>query len=400
MTNKKITFISIIILYIIIFTINIWASENIHIGQIQIYPAISLREGYNSNIYLNSKNIGSSIHNISSGVYISWPYKHTLLDIDYDYSLLNYTNEDAEDWRGHRLNAKLNTKLGKSGYTFDVNGIYSLMDTTEPEYNHQTAAERRETKTNLSIETKIKDRISLGIKPTFLVQDYNDPNSIYSRKEIKFSTSLGIKFLPKTSGLLEYNNNKIDYDNNDGNGGNYRKNNIDQSIMSGISWDATAKLNGSLKAGYAWRNFDDTDQEKIATWTTDIDLTHKTSPYTTGYLSYQHYIDYNFDTISSLGDNWGKYSSDRVNFRLEHELTYKIKTSVNLLFNYNDYKDYSRIDRIFQCGINFIYVFREWISANLSYNYRERNTNNTNVDDINVYDYNSNTVFIGTTLAF
>ncbi|MBN2373330.1 outer membrane beta-barrel protein [bacterium] len=377
----------------------VFAVGNIHFGSVEIHPFFSVREGYSSNVSLDRRGeeVSSGYRVFTPGIRCDWKKTQYNFKLSYLYDIRNYDKEDIQDRNFYRLDTEYDFMFGKSGYDFDLDGKYTYRRTTEPATAEEESENRKEGNLNLGFKLNVRDRLGFGIYPKLANYRYDDFDLAQQRdRDVKgISAKASIKPFTRTGILFEYGYAKSEYINKQ------RAENDDSrahSLLTGLEWDATAKLEGAVKAGYQWKEYIGKDQGTGSpeTWKVAIDLTHRFTDFTSFRLDLERSIsDSTYKT--SDGQEARYYYSNGIQFGLNHSLTYKVSTSLKIKYDYSDYTNVPRNDQIWQFDLGLGYKFLDWISAQVSY---QNLTRECSVEDSDAYDYKSYQFNLGLNLVF
>jgi len=206
-----------------------------------------------------------------------------------------------------------------------------------------------------------------------------------------YGATLFYQFLPKTSALVEYRLVDSDYP--------YVAHDVRDSknhtVFGGLYWDPTAKLSGTLRGGYIWKRFENKDIAKESdaeTWTIAADLLWRATDVTQLKLTAERaYRDYILERIRY-------YHSTTGTLTLSQKILTKFTASASGSLTrdefpqkaYNPDKDryQRRDDTLWGLGAGLGYEIQKWLSAELNYTYRKRDSN------FNFYDFEDNLVIL------
>lgn len=157
--------------------------------------------------------------------------------------------------------------------------------------------------------------------------------------------------------------------------------NIDTRLLVGVTWDATAKTQGSFKVGHLRKNYSSSTRTDASgsTWEGNIrwsPLSYSTVDFTTGRTAADSsgVGDYLYTTGSSIAWNhqWASYISSRV----------------TLSSSRTEFVNGGRVDKTTGGGIGLFYSLGSRYRVGLEYSHTNRNSN------IDVNDYKRNTTFL------
>jgi polysaccharide biosynthesis protein VpsM len=203
-------------------------------------------------------------------------------------------------------------------------------------------------------------------------------NDFRNREDDGLFASLTYRLSPRISFMTEYRFFDITYD---------KAGALDSSehyILGGVSWDFTAKTKGTLKAGYAVKDFSN-------------------SPEIYEHFSVEGQLDYRFTPKTLIAANVYRKTSetnlsgmafsvtDGLDLRLQHLLNPKITTTAGFVFLHDQYKNLQLADTVtadtYQWSLAVQYAFRTWLKGNLGYAFTRKNSS------LRELEYDRNTLF-------
>jgi len=401
MIMKK-TFIAILgmaVLIIMGFGGSAMAVGNIKIGQIEVHPFITEKGMWDSNIDLNADNgtpgeerKSDYINTLTPGV--TFQLKKPLLDVSVGglVDIVRYKDYDKNDAENYTIN--LNAQygsIGRTGLYFKVNeqfvdtrDPYSQSGVGDPRYKEGIATKREANIAGVEVGYGLADRLALHLNYTNNYQKYDeDVDKDSNERNHIVGPTLYYKILPKTFALLEYkftDTNYFDYDTKGLSG--CGKDSENHNVDVGLFWDQTAKLNGSVKVGYYWKKWDNVQNnagntlEDLETWTVTTHLGWKPLTRTTIWL------DLTRGEIDSVDDTYYSYDQFVANFELIQKVGSKILVMAGLRYEIDDYNSSARATEkkfdLYQANAGINYQIMKWLSAGISYTYKEKNANRIN----------------------
>jgi len=207
-----------------------------------------------------------------------------------------------------------------------------------------------------------------------------------NRDDNSYSGYLFYKYSPKTNFFAQYEFVNVDYDTNTA------QDNEQHHYSLGIQWKPTVKTSLKAKVGVVDRNTDNNatgdNTEPLVEITALHQLTEKTG------IQLFASQKANESTVSTAS-----YSNDTtVSISVLEQFTEKIGASLRLSYTQNDFQvepgEPDRSDDIYSLSPSLRYMFKEWLMADLGYEYSERNSNQED------YDYTTNKVFIRMSAGF
>jgi hypothetical protein len=352
---------------------------NIHVGQLDIHPLLNVKEEYNDNIYdEDSGETGTAITTISPGIVFVLPFQRHLLQIDYQADIIRPSRHQ---------NYKTDNHFAHLSLALDFNRLNILIcdnwarDSVAPDSKEDIRNDYYEniflleTYYKLANRYKIKGFYSNEIRNFNMFHKSWQPNpelDNYIENEVGFD--LFYRFLPLTSVLVEYaytNRNNDDK-------GLPSTDSDSQRLWLGLTWEATAKITGTIKGGYVYRNYDG-DIDDFNGFGMKGDIKYKLTSYTTyGLEGFRRVVD------TSVTQEESAYGADYIStggtLSLDHKLTYKISANAHVSYVNDDYREKGicgkkrEDDRIgFGVGVN--YQVQDWLGCEASYSYVDNDSN-------------------------
>ena len=181
----------------------------------------------------------------------------------------------------------------------------------------------------------------------------------------------------KTDALIEFQYDKVDYDNDPANVSGIADtlDNDRIKLLTGVTWQATGKTEGQIKVGYVDKTFDDSDRDDFDGLSWDLSVSWSPKSYSTFTLSSGR----RQDESSGTGD-----FIDGQDFGLswDHEWNDRFNTELETNFSVEDYKGdpAGQEDDLFDAGLKANYQMRRWLEIGISYLYEERDSNQEDQD--------------------
>jgi hypothetical protein len=363
------------------------AIGNIHFGSLAFHPFFNATSGYSDNVYLapegdpNGREKSSAYISYSPGLSCDWNKTKYRIQLSYLYEFFRYDNREVDNKDLFDLDSRFDFRFGKSGNGINLDGGYRYRKTSDPFTSEQQADNRKETSAKFAVRFNLKDRFGLSFNSKLIQHRFMDyvPASKWNKDIVNLSSKASMKPFTKTDILLEYGLIISEYKNPN------KPSNADSKTHT------TVKLSGAIKAGFQWKNYNDSNGIGVSspdTWRVEVDLKHTFSEFTSFQLSFERNIE--DSDFRQSGQDAGFYYSNRIKLAVNHKLTYKIETLIDIFYNYSNYNNVSRKDEVWQFDLGLNYQFLDWIGASIKYNHRMRNTNINVFDAFNYRNYQSN----------
>jgi hypothetical protein len=375
------------ILAVLLLPAPVFAAGNMHYGQLEIHPSVSLTETYNDNIFpLQSDRKADWITTITPGIKLALPYRRHLFTAEYNAVIdlhSKYSSEDTTDQNGRVL------------ADFKIGSLFGLTVGDTYTKGHEPRA------TSASGQIEKFERNAPSISATYQLANRSKIQLDYTRARWNFqvndfrthdedltSAYFYYRFMPKTSAFVEYDWRNFSYD--------QKTNGLDSQAYIGwlgLTWEISERTRGTVKAGYHQKNFKDVSNRDYGTWGASVDVKHAFSDAASLYLIAMR------DVNESRVANTYYYVTTGAYAEYTHKLTEKISAVARVSYGVDDYSNViapdtqTRSDKTFLGGAGLKYQMRDWVGFSLDYNYRNRNSN------IPAYNLDLNTFSLTITFA-
>ena len=149
-------------------------------------------------------------------------------------------------------------------------------------------------------------------------------------------------------------------------------------VLAGVTWEATAKTTGYVKAGYIEKDFDDGTREDGDDFTWEIGITWEPRSYSIVNLSSSR----DFQETNGAGNFIQK--DNFITADWTHYWQERLSTTVNFSYTEDTFDPTTREDKLTNAGVKLNYELRRWLTVSGGYRYDERNSNS------NAFDYERN----------
>jgi hypothetical protein len=381
-------------------------TERIKAGPVEVHPFAGVTEFYNDNIYRNyggKKKEEDYITTLSPGLQLRLPVRQHSFQLDYRADVSLYAKNNETNYTNQTGGAAINLDF-PGGLLFHLSDYFS--DAVIPRYAKETPGisgaadpyhERPYNANNLNTQARYRFLDRWAAEVRYNNYDYRYKNSYddsgtWNRN--LFGGSLYYRFTPKIDAFVDYNYSYLDYKIGSIN------DNYNHSVYLGLSFDPTAKINGSLKLGWFQKHYEVEQpgrKNTFDTFSSLVDLTYM-SPHHILILRGMQLILEDLDTNAP-------YTIMDFSLGYRHFLIWNEKINLNATMGYGTKKfersttdiDGSlktRDDKIWYGGAGIGYAIQSWLSVGLNYFYTDSNSNFKN------YDYRQNTVMLNLRVAF
>jgi polysaccharide biosynthesis protein VpsM len=364
------------------------AEGNIHIGQMEIHPFLSLKEIFSDNIYSTSTDEKSdSILEISPGVRMQMPIRMHRFAAEYWAIDRRYSTYKGEDTTNQHAKGLLDLKFG-SRVSLIASGAYDKGH--EPRSSSASGfIEVFRTNTGYGSATyQLTGRSKVQVEYTQTAWNYST-SSFRDRDEGLTSGYFYYRFLPKTSVFVEYDHKAIDY--TDPTSG---LDSTENSTLVGIQWEITAKSRGTIKAGWMSKDYKDPAGKDFSgpRWSLNID--HKFSEDSSVVLSGQRQVNEANAVGVAYYTTTGLYGEFSFRFLSKTAFLLRGSYSNDVYSNAVPPATVAREDTYSLAGVGLKYFMKDWIDLGADYNKRNRDSN------IDVNDYKENQYVLYVKMSF
>ena len=357
-------------------------------GPLQVIPQVGVQVGYDDNIYATETAEKSSTKVIFNPS-VQLKAEQGLNEYSVYYEITNGTYQDssADNYTDHELS-------GRAYFDFNIRNRLELLagylKTHEDRgsgLNQGTNATINDAPIEYSVgslqgtyefggkEAKGRIKLVAGVQDREY-DNFRSQTESKDRQKINTSATFYYRVMPKTSLLFEVSNEDIDYDL-----ATVTLDSSERKYLLGATWDATAKTSGTLKFGYAEKNFDSAAREDAdgISW----ELAMRWSP-----KSYS-VIDVATSKEAEETDGTGNYiDTTSLDLQWTHAWSDIWRTRVYYGVSNDEYVASAREDDQLSYGVGVDYDMRRWLNFGVDYIYSERESNQANLD------YEKNTVYL------
>jgi hypothetical protein len=350
---------------------------------LEIDPYVFVTQTWDSNIYYEPEDEKDDfVTTVSPGVACRWPWRagRYLLKLGYVADIINFWEYTAESRVDH-------TAQISAQFDFNHGARLELMDrfrrTKDPADSENTQDYQRNrniASAEISVE---REKFDFGLKYTN-IRDYYDDLEYLNKWIHIFSPRIYYRLLAKASLLAQYDYGLVRYDHP----GDPHSNAEYHQPMLGLTGKLSQKLTGTIKAGYQWRYYSDKEKKDFTGWVVRADLRYDYSSRTSFGLFGERSVN------ESSYQNQSYYSLFRVGADVQQELGRRLILSLSGWYQLNKYpeetaqgtKTDKRKDNLWAGFADLRYQVLEWLSADLIYAYRKRDS------DFPVFDYDRHQV--------
>lgn len=355
--------------------ISAYEESNIHIGAMEFHPFASVKQKYESNIFLEPSSGAAEdfITDFKLGMGIELPLvpqrqEDFMMTVSYEADIIRFWDHDAQNRVDHLASGLLDLTFSNDlrlriGDNFEK--------TEDPPDSERTAIEER---FQNAFDTTISyDRERIRVQGGFRAvrDDYDDLDNL-DRTDNMFTGAIFYQIFPKTSVFAEYNYGMISYDNNMTNSDSeYHQGRL------GLEGNLLPKVTGTVKAGYRTVGYDESDKDDFSGFTLYGKIKYNATKRTVINLSAEL-----TSNESSYSTN-SYYESILVKLTLDHQIVERFWFYSGGFYGENRYPDETienfitrkRRDDIWGLNTGMRYEIRRWLYVRTGYEYKERDSN-------------------------
>jgi hypothetical protein len=365
------------------------------LGAVRVSPYVEFDEIYRTNVFQTSSDKKADwLEAINPGLRVELPLaQQHRLSLGYLGNYFFYNRFSDQSHLDHNVNGEGAFNF-PGGLNFRVGTAFR--DAVEEATAQNTRQRPYDRVTPYFIAGyKISDRTKLEWNyqyDTLLFKDSIDRINNYG--ENLASMTFFYKFWPKTAALLQYIFTARDYPDF------AQDNNIANTGLIGLTWDPTAKLTGTVKFGYTFKQYDQFmagRNNSPDAWALSIQTLYRYSRYTNITLIAQRSIQEDSDSNNSPYTNTGFLLT--VNHYLHK---WKVNTYAGITYYNNAYFNSTlngkaleaRTDNIFGVVAGVSRPLNRWIRLRADYVYQDKTSNFTS------FSYMEHKILLGVQAAF
>lgn len=339
-------------------------------GHVKIEPSFGVGEVWDSNIFYDPNDEENDfITLLTPGVMGQFAFgqngRHKT-SIDYDAEVGIFGKFDSQNYGNHSVTNALALDLGD--YSLDLsNNFKSTSSRSGTEFERRNL---RKEDTASAVLGFHYNKIDFDLAYNFFIVDFNsDTLKEFNRYENGVSLAGYVDIMTKTKGLLEFGYKNIQYpDVGARNGNAYRG-------MAGVTGDLTAKLTGTIKAGYELKRYESSPRDDSTNAVANVGLDYDFNEQTELQLSYQR------EAYESTFSNNNFYAGDHFDTVLSYAWKPNIIAKVDGMYYHNAYPEpgvgngKKRTDNEWAIGTGVDYKWKEWLTASAWYRFHQRESN-------------------------
>jgi hypothetical protein len=369
------------------------AVGNLKLGPVELHPYFQVAESYDSNVCRTetmvcqnpndpndpskSKDAHDWLTLFTPGLQAALPIRNSRFEAEYRGDWGRYNNLKTWNYSDNltRGNLALNFASGLSLRIKEelTNGhdAPGYAQSTQLDLYHRNTA-------GAGVDMEVGPKLRLAVDYTNLILNYADDarNGFRDRIDNTVGGTIYYKFFPKTSALLEYDYTAASfYEGDPGLPGSPKHNNKAQRGYLGLTWELTAKSKGTVKVGYAAKDYQESGLTNFQGGIVSIGLSHDLTQRTS----------LKFDAIRDVQESYiatqPYYLTAGGRLELNHNIHPKVSFKLNAGFSRDQYpgaippETRKRVDNSWDLGGKFEYRIQQWLNFGLGYDFSQRRSN-------------------------
>ena len=366
-------------------SINTWAIEPQYIrlsDSILFIPTLQLKEAYDDNLHADERNEKSSwITTVAPSFSLAGKGNKSSYLLNYTTSSDTFHSSQKDNNTDHIFTADSELEFNARNRLKLSAGYRDIEETATQNQNQEN--DQYNSKNIGGVYTygarTARAQIDLGAKYDELRYDNsNNLNSDQERDSTALRGTFYYRVAPATRLLLEARHTDYDYLSDT----DSSSTNID--LLTGITWEATAKTSGSIKIGRGQKDYDNSSKDSASTGMWEIGATWKPRTYSTFTLSTRRAFDEGSNSVSTIGDGTDttvRDTNDDSAVKLQsttlawkHYWVKRLYSDLSYTRMDLDYQDTNREDKYNNINLGLTYEMRRWLDIGIGYKYSENDS--------------------------
>ncbi|MBU1084070.1 MAG: outer membrane beta-barrel protein [Candidatus Omnitrophica bacterium] len=357
-------------------------TPNLHIGALEVHPFASLKQTYDTNIYLESKGEETKdfITDTVLGTSIKMPIipereEDFTLEGVYEADIVEFWDQTHRNRVDHMLSGKLDLNFSND---FQWKTTEYFKKTASPPNSERTTLDKRYSNILNTEVSYNREKITTTGAYT-LTRDAYDESRLDNLNTLDntFTGAVFYKIFPKTSIFGEYNFGVTTYDNNNTNSDS-KKNQGEIGLVG----DLLPKTTGTVKAGYRNVSYDESDKSDFSGLTLFGNIKYDMSERTIINLSGTRTSE-----ESSYGTN-SYFEMNKLQLKVDHQLLDRLWMNNSGFIQYNKYPVQTteaevtgiRKDALWGIDAGLKYELKEWMIISGGYEFKQRDSRFDSLD--------------------
>ncbi len=357
---------------------------------VTVHPSVKVETRYDDNIYLSpNKRTSDQILVLTPALRLETMKGANRFALRLSTTIGQYQNNSADSYTNTNLNGvgdfDLNTHLRARVEADLVDGVDPRGSTNNP--LSDTPDHYRQTNGRASLSYGAKGaRGRLDLELGQLRREYLNNRATTAASD-RVVNDLGATFHwrigPRTTLLIQGKHSIIDYTLPASTLGS-----VENALLAGAAWEATAKTKGSFKIGMTKKDFDDSARAGASAinWSGEV----RWSPRTYSHVD----LSLNREPGETSGGVGNYIDRTNTGARWTHQWNSRLSTEASASYATDAYQGAARTDNTQNYGFKATYKMRRWLNLGADYTHGTRSSSDNNFD----YQRNAFMLFLDATL--
>jgi len=339
-------------------------------GKLKVVPAVKYDQQWDSNIFYDRDDPQHDWIFVTTpgilGEFGFGPEGMHKVKADYKVELGAFARFDDQNYGNHDLNTGLGLDFDR--YTLDVNNRFQFTsDRAGTEFNNRVL---RKIDTFDAVMGWHFNKMDFDTGYRFYIVDYlsDTLDSIDYYQNEGWITGY-VQVAPKTKALLEFDYQNIQYPDASGRNGNA------YAILTGLKGQITSKVEGTVKVGYKYKDYNSSRQKDYSNYVSGIELFYDMSQRVDMRFSYFR------EPYESTYSNNNYYIGDHFKYNVTYDLGRNFTAILDTFWFHNQYKaagvgeENKRADNEWQVAPRLEYKWKEYVVLGAGYKFHQRESN-------------------------
>ena len=352
----------------------------LNVGPLQIYPALAVHAGYDSNIYESQQHVRSASYSLwSPELAALLPFDEGAAQMVYQAERIQYSGSDADNFTDQlvlgRIRFEPSARQRFAG-DYSWNGTHEARGTglTEGFDPSSDAAEnspdeRTDRRAHLKYEFgALTAPGNLRLALDSLQRDYTnhrERTQYFDRDEFGVGSTFLWRALPRTALLLEARTRSVNYSTTQP--GQESLDSREYAYLTGVEWQASAQTRAGFRIGRKTKQFAAAERNDSSVLAWEIDARWAPRTYSV--------IEANFNRSPGETNGLGDFIDIRsYTLAWRHEWSERFSTKVGGYYDQKIYKGVNEDQNTRSAQLEINYRMYRWLNWQVACNWRERNS--------------------------
>lgn len=357
---------------------NVYGPAHVDVTEgLRFTPELEVGLGYDDNTaHTDQDKIDSWFYRITPDFRLNFGNNRTQFNTTYRLTDAHYFDSDEDDYTDHNFRVGVEHHFTRR-HRFDTYYNYRRAHDARGEGILDTAGNQVDEVAEIDIHDVAfiygfgapSARINADFEVGYYDKEYANYRNVARFRDyetFRSRVTLYWRLGAKTQLLGEWNGNDTDYKHTAP--GESDRESFDQQIYTGVRWEATSKTSGTVKLGYADRDFDSSDREDFdgVAWNVSVDWKPRT------------YSVFTFESgsRSKNPDTFGDYvEEDSYSLAWDHQWRERLSTAASIEYIDEEYTGVDRDDEFFAASVAISIAWKRWLKSDLGYQYSDQDSN-------------------------